>query len=315
MAEKKQPWMKWYPSDWRSEPTLRMVSRSARCLWMDMLGLMHEAEPYGELRLNGKPLKPAGIAALLGDRVSDVSRWLLELEAAGVFDRTEEGVIFSRRMVRDRANSLKKQENGLKGGNPVLKQKDKHADNIEDKAQNLEARSQKPDSYARERWSEVWSAFLAWGKLPDTATEHRTREACDRMAGDLPPVDELIAAINAQGAKLRSGSGKRGGWATAPHNWLERDRGWASTDSATPVGQPDEAAARAAWGGEAGRLIDALGDKGHGLFVAYFYDAAFEPGPVPRITVRKPFVKNQIDQRYLPALRRAFGDFQIEVAA
>src|SRR5258706_11477029 len=107
MADKRQPWMKWYPSDWRSEPRLRMVSRPARSLWMDMLGLMHEAEPYGELRLNGRPLKPDGIASLLGDRVSDVKRWLFELEAAGVFSRKEDDTIFSRRMQRDRAKAAK----------------------------------------------------------------------------------------------------------------------------------------------------------------------------------------------------------------
>lgn len=315
MAEKKQPWMKWYPSDWRSESSLRMVSRSARSLWMDMLGLMHEAEPYGELRLNGRPLKTNGLASLLGDRVSDVSRWLLELEVAGVFARTDEGVIFSRRMVRDRANSLKKQENGLKGGNPVLKQKDKQEDNWKDKAQKPEARGQRPDSYARDRWGEVWAAFLAWGKLPETASEHRARETCDRMAAELPPVDELIARIHAQGAKLRACDGKRGGWATAPHNWLERDRGWEVSTPPTPVGQPDVATCRAAWGGEGGRVIDALGENGHGQFVAWFYDAEFEAGPVARITVRKPFVKNQIERKFLGTLRRLYGEVQLEVAA
>lgn len=319
MAEKKQPWMKWYPSDWRSEPALRMVSRSARSLWMDMLGLMHEAEPYGELRLNGKALKPAGLAALLGDRVSDVSRWLLELEVAGVSSRTSDGVIFSRRMVRDRAKALKDKENGSRGGNPAVKGEVKTGVNPPDKAQRLDTRDQKPDSNARGlfevRWSEIWAAFQTWGRLPDTSSEERTKAACLRMASELPSPDDLVAAIHAQGDRLREGAGKRGGWATAPHNWLERDNGWADKRS-NVVGQPDEAKTRAAWDGRAGALIDALGEKGHGLFVSYFYDAKFEDGPVPRITVHKPFVKTRIEELYRPALAKAFGcEVILEVAA
>jgi hypothetical protein len=95
----------------------------------------------------------------------------------------------------------------------------------------------------------------------------------------------------------------------------ERFEGYATTTAAA-LGQPDEAAARAAWGGEGGRLIDALGEKGHGLFVAWFYDADFQPGVVPRITVRKPFVKSWIAQNYLPAIKRAYKctDVILEVA-
>lgn len=85
-------------------------------------------------------------------------------------------------------------------------------------------------SYAREdaltRWPDVWAAFQTWPKLPDTATEQRAKVVWVRMLAELPDADALIRAIHAQGDKLRAG-GKRGGWATAPHNWLERDRGWA----------------------------------------------------------------------------------------
>jgi hypothetical protein len=45
--------MKFYPSDWRSDPMLRLCSLAARGLWMEMMCLMHEAEPYGSLLVNG----------------------------------------------------------------------------------------------------------------------------------------------------------------------------------------------------------------------------------------------------------------------
>jgi len=47
------PWMKFYPADWRSDPMLRLCSLAARGLWAEMICLMHEAEPYGSLLVNG----------------------------------------------------------------------------------------------------------------------------------------------------------------------------------------------------------------------------------------------------------------------
>ena len=43
------PWMKFYTADWRSDPALRMCSMAARGLWVEMICLMHEATPYGQL--------------------------------------------------------------------------------------------------------------------------------------------------------------------------------------------------------------------------------------------------------------------------
>lgn len=97
----KKPWLKWYPADWRQEPTLRMCSRAARSLWMDMLGLMHDAEPYGHLLINGKRPSNKQLAAVLGDGLKDTEKWLAELEEAGVYSKTEDGTIFSRRMIAD----------------------------------------------------------------------------------------------------------------------------------------------------------------------------------------------------------------------
>jgi hypothetical protein len=110
---KHQPWLKWYPADWRAEPRLKMVSRAARSLWIDMIGLMHEAEPYGFLIVGNVPLKTAAdLSRALGDREDDVAPLLDELDRAVVFSRNRNGVIYSRRMMRDR----KKRDNSSKGG-------------------------------------------------------------------------------------------------------------------------------------------------------------------------------------------------------
>jgi hypothetical protein len=129
------PWLKFYPSDWRADPALRMCSIAARGLWMEMLCIMHEATPRGSLRINGRPVTDKQMAALAG--VADVTRLLSEMEEAGVFSRSEDGTIYSRRMMRDEEKAAQDKANGKQGGNPTLK----GGVNPQDKAQKPEART------------------------------------------------------------------------------------------------------------------------------------------------------------------------------
>jgi hypothetical protein len=57
------PWMKFYPSDWRSDPALRSCTIAARGLWIEMMAIMHEAEPYGSLLVKGKRVDKKQLAA------------------------------------------------------------------------------------------------------------------------------------------------------------------------------------------------------------------------------------------------------------
>ncbi len=130
------PWLKFYPTDWRADPALRMCSLAARGLWMEMLCIMHEAEPYGSLRVNGRPVTERQLSALAGGEVGDL---LCELEDAGVFSRDDDGTVYSRRMQRDAEKAARDKANGKGGGNPSLKR----GVNPPDKAQKPEARVQK----------------------------------------------------------------------------------------------------------------------------------------------------------------------------
>lgn len=105
------PWFKFYPADWRSEPSLRAVSPAARGLWIEMLCLMHEAEPRGHLLLNGRPVTDAQLSALAGVPLDIAQALLGELESAGTFSRTRAGVIYSRRMRADTGKSAKQKAN------------------------------------------------------------------------------------------------------------------------------------------------------------------------------------------------------------
>ena len=115
-------WVKWRFDKWRSDPGLRMCSLAARGLWIDILAVMHECQPYGHLVINGRAPTPRQIAALVGYTTErEVKNCLEELENANVFARTEGGAIFCRRLVRDNLERQRSKEFGARGGNPHLK--------------------------------------------------------------------------------------------------------------------------------------------------------------------------------------------------
>lgn len=139
-----QPWIKFYPRDWRGDQALRAVSLAARGLWMEMLCIMHEASPYGHLVLGGHAVSNDVLSRVAGTSVDEVSALLIELESAGVLSRTRKGVIYSRRMVKDRDRSEK-------GRKAVNKRYSQGAENLGEKPQasRLPSRSpatQKPEA-------------------------------------------------------------------------------------------------------------------------------------------------------------------------
>jgi hypothetical protein len=135
--------MKFYPSDWRADPALRSCTIAARGLWVEMLALMHESEPYGSLLINGARIDKKRLATLTGIKESECAVLLLELEGFGVFSRDDDGTIYSRRMRRDAAKAVKDKENGKKGGNPTVK------GGVNPKV-NGEVKAQKPEAITKE---------------------------------------------------------------------------------------------------------------------------------------------------------------------
>lgn len=128
----KRPAFQFYPGDWRTDNGLRLCSLVARGLWIEMMAIMHEGEPYGHLTVQGRPISVDMLARLVGEGPTVIKRAMKDLEDNDVFSRTDEGVIFSRRMVRDEeirnaraaGGSLGKEHgrkgasHGAKGGRP-----------------------------------------------------------------------------------------------------------------------------------------------------------------------------------------------------
>ena len=94
-------WSKFWWADWMRDPSLRSCSLAARGLWMDMLAIAFDGTPRGHVTIGRGPATAKQLATIAGITEKQCAALLAELEHAEVFSRTEAGVIFSRRMVRD----------------------------------------------------------------------------------------------------------------------------------------------------------------------------------------------------------------------
>jgi hypothetical protein len=98
---RKRHWVKFNFKEWRSDPELQQCSRAARSLWLDLCGLIYEAEDGGRLTLRGKPLDGRQLSAVLGDDPRTIAAILKELGKAGVYSVDPDGAIFCRRIRRE----------------------------------------------------------------------------------------------------------------------------------------------------------------------------------------------------------------------
>jgi hypothetical protein len=242
VAAARKPWIKWYGADWRADPALRMCGFAARGLWVDMLTLMQEAEPFGFLVVKGIVPTTKQLASMLGGQEREVVKLLDELSLAGVFSETggdmpddlrplmpdnlPAGVIFSRRMVRDKAKADRDTENGRGGGNPNLKPDENPPDNPEsdegvnpqDKAQRPEARGQKDsptNARARASAAKPEKIPLAEGWQPEPATTETLKSK--------GYTDHEIAWQRDRFVAHFAGGERRPGWERSFHNWVTRD--------------------------------------------------------------------------------------------
>ena len=181
MSKAARPWVQWYWSDWRSDPGLRVCSLAARGLWAELLGIMHESATYGHLLIGGNPPTPRQIASMVGCTAGQVEALVAELRAAGVPSFTDEGVMFCRRMVRDREKQDRDKANGKRGGNPRLKGGVNPPDKGADKAHIPEARSQKEKQDAAPNGAPPVVEFPS----PEKRYFDRGKEVLGRASGGL----------------------------------------------------------------------------------------------------------------------------------
>lgn len=102
-------WAQWFWADWSNDSALNLCSIPAQGLWMRLLCLMAQGEPYGSLTVKGRIPTDDEVFQLTcprGTRRRDFDRWLAELKHHGVAHVDHSGTTVSPRMNHDGAISL-----------------------------------------------------------------------------------------------------------------------------------------------------------------------------------------------------------------
>jgi hypothetical protein len=101
MTKRSLPWLPFHPSDWLAD-SVSGCCLAAQGLWLRMIFVAHNSQRYGYLEAESKAIPDDQVARRCGcATVEEYRNLLAELFSAGVPSRTAEGVIYSRRMVRD----------------------------------------------------------------------------------------------------------------------------------------------------------------------------------------------------------------------
>ncbi len=276
----KLPSFQFYPGDWMKDPGLRSVSLEARGLWIDMLCLLFESGRRGYLQhRTGKPVTEEQLARMTGCSSGQVSRLLRELEDSGVFSRTEHGMIYSRRMIRDERKRAECSEAGKKGGgNPAYKARSGNGNEANDlpttfkghckgeaKGDSKGVSKQKPNPSSSTSSSssssehtplppegglDAQSLFLIfWECYPLKVKKPKTLAAFQKLKPDRALLDRMLEAIDRQ-KQSRAWRKDNGQYIPHPATWLN-NRQW--EDSVQPdlaggsvwdefVGEPEKEA-------------------------------------------------------------------------
>lgn len=94
-------WSKFYWDDWGNDAALQSCNVAAQGLWINLLRVMFNNERQGYLQINNKPMTPTQIAKITGIDSRTITNQLKVLIKNNVCSVDENGIVFSRRMVRE----------------------------------------------------------------------------------------------------------------------------------------------------------------------------------------------------------------------
>jgi hypothetical protein len=226
-------WAQWYWEKWEAEPTLKLVSFAAQGLWMRLLCLM--AKEGGQLKINGKRPSLDTIARIIGHQVAEIEPLLKELEEAGVYSRTQGGVIINRRMFRGQKSthsaSVPAEKTSVSDPNPNL-----FNDIVDHK--NLEGEDREDPRPPRGTAPKV-DVEEVWKITPTKSRQRTTRaeiaEALHAAYGRGHKLETILGGLKGYFAS-RDATREEGRYLKGVHRMIARDR-WLSFVASASVTQ------------------------------------------------------------------------------
>lgn len=217
----KLPFLKFFVKDWLGDTALRSVSVSARGLWIDMLCFMHTSARRGYLQQpSGEPMNAGHITRMTGVDTVLVSQLLRELENSGAMGRTDTGVFYSRRLVRDEQKRRKCTLAGRLGGNPTLKGDAKPQVKPPVEYGLLETSKQPTAATAKERQRQCLDLYQQY---PKHVGKDKALQAIEKTLA-LKTYDELLAVVKAYAAAVSGWPAHDRQFIPHPATWFNQGR-------------------------------------------------------------------------------------------
>lgn len=227
MAKEKLPAIHLYPGDWLRD-NISGCSLAAQGLWLRMMFVAHDAPNYGEIFACDLLGAKSAIARRCGCSVEEFDALFAELLEANI-PSIENGMVVSRRMVRDGKLRAARAKAGRKGGKQTGKQNSSktQAKGQAKPKQNTEVENENDNDNEVEFFEEFWKAFPSGRKKSKAKARlafAKARKKCDPTA-----------IVSAAAEYASSGEG-RGSYVKMPETWLN---GECWTDDRKAWGQRD----------------------------------------------------------------------------
>lgn len=252
----KLPSFQFYPGDWLRD-NISGCSLAAQGLWLRMMILMHDSERYGYLSMNGAPIPPGFVSRKCGcDTLEQYTTLLAELDEAGIPSRTSEGIIYSRRMVRDARERERKNRNkadqrsrekGVSGDGDVTAcvTSDVTSDvttHVTGGVTDESPRSSSSSSSSKRTKTKSARAGADgektdfdhfWSAYPRKVAKGQALKAWEKLNGQRPPLPVILGAIAAMKAGHDWSRDPMGSFVKHPATWLNA-LGWEDEQPGQP---------------------------------------------------------------------------------
>lgn len=116
----KKPSFQFYPGDWRKDPALARVSKTAKGVFIDIMCLAFECEVKGVFKTGKHIWTIEELSYAVGGDMDENKKCIGELLDKNVLKKNRKNVIFQSRIKRDAELLKVRREAGSKGGNPNL---------------------------------------------------------------------------------------------------------------------------------------------------------------------------------------------------
>jgi hypothetical protein len=116
-------WDPFFWNDWQNDQALKLCPLAAQAIWMRCLCVCAQATKRGYLLVDGIKPTDADLAKLFGCTAEEVATNLAIIKAKNVCGVTRDGILYSRRMIREAKKKAASRKGGKKGGQTTHRNK------------------------------------------------------------------------------------------------------------------------------------------------------------------------------------------------